>query len=209
MRGLDAVITDAAAAVGVALSRAQSDLLMHYTELVFKWNRIANLTGAKSSEDFIIRHIADCLTIVPYVVGTQVLDLGSGAGLPGIVLACVTPNKEITLVEPRGKRARFLEQVRIELALRNVEVAAVRLENWQPDRPVDTFICRAFGSLSEFLAATHAGQTLGCRLIAMKGRDPAPELAAIDSTAYRTEVQSLTVPGWESRHLVICDRLVA
>jgi 16S rRNA (guanine527-N7)-methyltransferase len=203
-----ALITQVAAEIGQTITAHQADQLWRYTQLVLKWNRIANLTGARSGDEFIRRHIADCLTILPWVTGSRVADVGSGAGLPGIVLACVAPKLELQLIEPRGKRARFLEQTRIELGLANATVAETQIEQWRPAAPIDTFICRAFGSLSDFVNATRTVQTPGCRLLAMKGRDPDLEVAALDPEAYRIEVRALTVAGWESRHLVICEPML-
>lgn len=203
-----AAISSAAAAVGSALSSVQIEQLAHYVDLVFKWNRIANLTGARSRSEFVTHHLADCLTLAPFIRGSRLLDVGSGAGLPGIVVACAIPALHVTMLEPRAKRARFLDQVRIELGLGNVAVAAMRIEDWKPTAPIDTFVCRAFGTLSEFVAATRAVQTLGCRLVAMKGRDPRAEIAALDSAIFRITLQRVTVPGWDSRHLVICERMV-
>lgn len=195
-------IRDAGAQVSVPLSGAQVARLVQYVELVFKWNRIANLTGVRDVAEFIARHLSDCLSILPHVPAGVLADIGSGAGLPGLVLACVAPERRVFLVEPRAKRARFLEHARIALQLPQVEVVNARVEDWRPDVVVDAFVCRALGSVAEFVAVTAGLQRPGCRLLAMKGQVPAAELAGIHPRAYACRVHALQVPGWRDRHLV-------
>jgi 16S rRNA (guanine527-N7)-methyltransferase len=195
-----------AAAIGVSLTPAQLGQFARYTDLVFKWNRIANLIGTMRPQEFIERHLLDCLAVVPFLRGPRVVDVGSGAGLPGVVIAITCPDLEVSVVEPRGKRARFLEQVRIELGLSQLHVVHSRVEAWYSSQPVDTVICRAFGRLADFLQATVALHRAHGRLLAMKGRDPAAELAEVDTETWEVRTEVLHVPTWQARHLVILDR---
>ncbi|MBI2800816.1 MAG: 16S rRNA (guanine(527)-N(7))-methyltransferase RsmG [Gammaproteobacteria bacterium] len=200
------LVRAAATAQGVMLTGTESAALTRYVELVFKWNRIANLTGARTPAEFVNQHIADCLAVVPYLRGRSAADLGSGAGLPGVILACMRPDLEMYLVEPRGKRARFLEQAKIELGLSRVNVIASRIEAWQPPVVVDCVVCRAYGSLPGFIADTAAIQAQDCRLVAMKGQVPHAELATLDPHLYAIQVVAVHLPAWTSRHLILLDR---
>jgi 16S rRNA (guanine527-N7)-methyltransferase len=202
---LNDAIRAAAHTLAFPLSCAQEALLAQYVELVFKWNRITNLIGVAEPAEFIAKHLTDCLSIAPFVVGDTLVDVGSGAGLPGMVLACVQPELFVYLLEPRAKRARFLEHARIALALPNVEVVTARVEAWQPPRRVATIICRAFGSVQEFVRVTTALQSPGCRLLAMKGQDPTRELVGLATNDLNCTVHPLKVPGWRTRHLVMLE----
>lgn len=188
--------------VGATADVSAIERLARYVELVFKWNRITNLVGTRDPDVFVSEHVADCLSISPYVGVGTLADIGSGAGLPGIVLACLDPARRILLVEPRAKRARFLEQVRIALALPHVMVVNARVEAWCPQEPVDIFVSRALGSLAEFVRLTTAFQRPGCRLFAMKGQVPVTELSALDTARFTSCVRALDVPGFRERHLV-------
>lgn len=117
---------DAARALAISLSHEHREKLAAYAELVLRWNRFANLTGAPDAPSFVRKFIADALAIAPFVQGERVADLGSGAGLPGVVLAILAPARQAVLVEARARRARFLRQVSIELGLENVEVVGTR-----------------------------------------------------------------------------------
>ena len=122
--GADAVagiILDASDKLGISLTERQFDQLCSYAELVGKWQRLASLTSASTPANFASEHIVDCLSVRPYISGPRVVDVGSGAGLPGLVLAIALPQLSFTLLEPRNKRVRFLTQARIELELSNVE----------------------------------------------------------------------------------------
>ncbi len=189
--------------VNVALTASQQTLLARYVELVLKWNRITNLIGVDSADEFIAKHLADCLSVLSFIPETTLADLGSGAGLPGLVLACVRPGLFVSLVEPRAKRARFLAQACISLGLSNVEVIPFRVEAWQPARRPDGIICRAFGSISSFVQVTRALQAPGTQLFAMKGQDPADEVRALAGYGMDCQIHELNVVGWRSRHLVV------
>lgn len=201
----EAVLESVAGAIYPPLTVASRAALLSYVALVFRWQRIANLTGAPDPSTFIRQHVSDSLSVLPHVGAGPLADVGSGAGLPGLVLAIAQPALEVVLVEPRGKRARFLEQARIELALPNVSVHAGRVQDWHPMLPPQTLICRAFASIPDFLTATLHLQSPGVRVLAMKGDLPEVELAGLDHDRYRSEVLPLEVAGWARRHLVALD----
>ena len=201
----ETLIQEGAQALGQPLADTQRQLLARYCELVIKWNRVANLTGARRATDFARKFVVDALAVRPFVDGRQVADLGSGAGLPGMVLAMVIPETLFHLVEPRARRARFLEQARIELGLSNVEVHCARIEDWTPAIAVDAVICQAVGSLDYILRTTRHLQGAQTRILALKGQAPLAELAELGPAAAACDVIRLEVPGWSDRHLVRID----
>jgi len=202
---VEAIVADGARALGRPLEAAQIDGLARYAALVAKWNRVANLTGAQDAAEFARKFIVDALAVRPWIEGREVADLGSGAGLPGMVLAIVLPEVRFHLVEPRARRARFLAQARIELGLANVQVHCARGEDWQPPIELDTLLCQAVGSLNYVLRATAGLHRHRARLLALKGQLPHDELAALGPDAAACEVIPLAVPGWTARHLVRID----
>ena len=199
------IIRDAADKLGISLTEKQFDQLCSYAELVGKWRRFASLTSASTPASFASEHIADCLSVQPYVNGPRVVDVGSGAGLPGLVLAIALPHLCFTLLEPRNKRMRFLTQARIDLELSNVEVLAERVEAYRPAQACDDIIARAFGSMSHLLAKTRTLQRPGTRIIAMKAAlDPEEALDCV-VPAGSLRIVPLDVPGFRERNLVIVE----
>ena len=169
----------AAAAVGVELAPAARDALLAYAALVIRWQRVANLTGAHTAAAFVREHVVDCLAVVPYLGVEPLLDVGSGAGLPGVVIALARPELDVTLLEPRGKRARFLRQAAIELALPRVGVVQARVEAHRPATGYGQITSRAVGSLVDFVATTaHLLAGAPARRLAMKATVDADDLAA-------------------------------
>ena len=139
---------------GVAVSAPEAGQLAEYLALMERWNTVYNLTGIVDPDEMIRRHLVESLAFKPYLRGTRVADVGSGAGLPGIPLAITTPEIEMTLIESRGKRARFLRHVQGALNLDNVSVAHSRAENLTPGPPFDTVLARAVAAPPELLALT-------------------------------------------------------
>lgn len=202
---VEAIVADGARALGQPLPPAATASLARYAALVIKWNRVANLTGAQDAAEFARKFIVDALAVRPWIDGCEVADLGSGAGLPGMVLAIVLPEVRFHLVEPRARRARFLDQARIELGLSNVEVHCARGEEWVPDVVLDAILCQAVGSLDYILRTTAGLHRHHARILVAKGQVPADELAALGPDAAACELVPLSVPGWATRHLVVID----
>ncbi len=177
-------------------------LLKYLGELVL-WNKTYNLTSAREPAEMVTRHLLDSLTLLPHVSG-RVIDIGSGAGLPGIPLALATSALHVTLLDSGGKKARFLRHVQRAMSLTNVEVVEARAETFAPAERFDCIVTRAFGSLREFLDTTaHLGADRG-RWLAMKGKLDRKELADVPA-GFRVEQEiQLHVPGLdEQRHLII------
>ncbi len=181
-----------------------AERLAAYLALLARWNRAYNLTAVRTTAEMVSRHVLDSLAIAPWVTGPRVLDVGSGAGLPGIPLAIVRPALDLHLLDASAKRTRFMVQALAELGLTNAVVERGRVEALRPALPFDTVVSRAFGSLAAFLAAAGPCCAPGGRLLAMKGARSDAELAALPP-AYRVEaVHRLSVPGLEGeqRHLI-------
>lgn len=195
------------AQLGVALSASQCALLLRHLELLAKWNRRVNLTALQSGHDMIVRHALDCVAIAPFVHGQSLLDIGSGGGFPGVPLAIVMPEIEVTLLDARAKRVEFLRHVCATLALGNVKVVANRVEDYRPAVKFDTLATRAFASLADTLAATVGLHHRGARLLAMKGRMPTQEIAHLTAPMQQQmRVQKLNVPFLAAqRHLIMID----
>ncbi len=189
--------------MGLRLEAAQQRRLLDYLALLYKWNRAFNLTAVRDPARAVSRQLLDSLSILPLVEGPRVVDLGSGAGLPGIPLAIARPGWHFALVDANLKKSRFLRQARMELALENVEVVRQRAEHFRPATPFRSITSRAFASLGEMLAVSRHLLEPGGRWVAMKGRLPREELAALPAEL-TTEVVPLRVPGEPAaRHAVV------
>ena len=196
-------LLDGARGLGIELDAAQCAQLVAHLDLLDDWNTRMNLTAIRERPAQITKHILDSLTMVPWLRGARVADIGSGAGFPGIPLAIVVPGVHFVLVESVGKKCRFLECVRETLQLENVEVVQSRAEDYQPMDRFDSVIARAVGPLADLVK--HAGGLVagGGRLLAMKGRYPEDELSKKLSGWKVVAVHRLHVPGLEEeRHLV-------
>ena len=200
--GNDALI-DLLAHFGMSLSAGQVRQLQAYVEMVFRWQRIANLTAAESPARFIAEHIADSLAVVPHLDNGFWVDVGSGAGLPGVVAAICTPSSRYRLVEPRAKRARFLRQVAIDVGLPNVEVSAARVQQERLTVTPDGIISRALGSLVDFVKISRPLCDQGTKIVAMKSHLDDDDLHEAERLAGPATVISLTVPGFSERNLVV------
>ncbi len=218
---LAAALRAGCAGLGLDLKPAQLGLLLDYLELLRKWNAVYNLTAIRTLPRMLVEHLFDSLAVVtplaerlsvPAPAGRRrsVVDIGSGAGLPGIPLAIAWPQAEVHLVEPVGKKAAFLRQCVGTLGLAHVEVHPIRVEELSLPAPADLVICRAFASLTDFLAAAApltGPETLVC---AMKGVVPEVEIRALDALWARPEVIALEVPELDAaRHLVLLRRAAA
>ncbi|MBS1248341.1 MAG: rRNA methyltransferase, partial [Proteobacteria bacterium] len=177
--------------------------LAAYLTLLERWNRAYNLTAVREPEAMVVRHLLDSLSILPWLEGPQVLDVGSGAGLPGIPLAIARPECEFCLLDSNGKRTRFLTQVTAELHLPNVGVVRSRVEDYRPATPFNSIVSRAFATLAELVKDAGRLCAPTGRLLAMKGVFPDDELARLPSGYVVVGVYPLRVPHLDAeRHLV-------
>jgi 16S rRNA (guanine527-N7)-methyltransferase len=188
-------------------ARGVSAALTHFLLLLEKWNKAFNLTAVRDPQEMVARHLLDSLTARPFLHGATVLDVGTGAGLPGMPLAIIDADRQFFLLDSGGKKTRFVRHAVGELGLRNVEVVQARVEAYVPAEPFDTIICRAFASLREFVCRCGALAASDGRLVAMKGRAPDDELANLPGGWDVAELVPLTVPGLAGeRHIVVLER---
>jgi 16S rRNA (guanine527-N7)-methyltransferase len=191
------------AELGISLSEQQQRLLLQYLELLVKWNRAYNLTAIREPAKMVSRHLLDSLAIAKHLRGQRVLDVGTGAGLPGIPLAIVFPDREFHLLDSNGKKTRFLFQVKTDLGLDNISVHNARVESFTPIEQFDVVLSRAFASLLDMVSDCRHLLCGGGHFLAMKGNYPEQELLAIESVCQVESVSSIAVPGLsEQRHLV-------
>ena len=191
--------------LGLEHDEGLAESLLVYLDLLQRWNKAYNLTAVREPAQMITRHLLDSLSVVPYIPpeSNNLVDVGSGAGLPGVPLALFFPDKEFHLLDSNGKKTRFLFQVKTELGLANMSVHRVRAENWTPPREFDVVLSRAFASLPEMVTTTrHLCDEHGS-FLAMKGVLPETEIAELEQHIEIKAIHRLQVPGLdEQRHLV-------
>lgn len=178
--------------------------LLDYLALLQKWNQAYNLTAVRDPEQMVVLHVLDSLTALPFIKGPQILDVGTGAGLPGIPLAIAMPDLCFTLLDTNGKKTRFLEHAVRQLGLKNINVEKVRIEDYASGKLFDTVVSRAFSSLSDFVNACKPCVNQDGQLLAMKARMAKEEIALINKAQWRITSQQVYVPGLEAeRHIVM------
>lgn len=194
--------------MGVTTVREQITGLTHFLRLLEKWNQAFNLTAVRDLDEMVGRHILDSASARPFLYGTSVLDAGTGAGLPGLPLAILEPEREFCLLDSGGKKVRFVRHVVGELAVENVAVVQGRVEEYEPAALFDTVICRAFSPLGKFVRSCGRFADTGGRLVAMKGRPADQEMAGLPPGWTVTEIAGVKIPGLAvQRHIVVIQRV--
>ncbi|OGT00923.1 MAG: 16S rRNA (guanine(527)-N(7))-methyltransferase [Gallionellales bacterium RIFCSPLOWO2_02_FULL_59_110] len=191
------------AQLGITLVAGAQGKLLDYLALLHKWNKVYNLTAIRDPQQMVSHHLLDSLAVLPHLWAGRWLDVGCGAGLPGLVLAVAQPDWQFALLDSNSKKTSFVKQAVIELGLRNVSVHCARVEEWRPNERFDGIISRAFSELGEFLRSTrHLIAPHGC-WAAMKGA-PQQELVDVPDGCRAERVIPLQVPGLPAaRSLVI------
>ncbi|RMF18208.1 MAG: 16S rRNA (guanine(527)-N(7))-methyltransferase RsmG [Gammaproteobacteria bacterium] len=195
------------AQLNLSLDADRCEALYGYLRLMQRWNAAYNLTAVRDPAQWMHRHVLDALSILPWIKGHRWADVGTGGGIPGMVLALVRPDTRWTLIDSNGKKTRFLTQCVLELKPGNVEVIHDRVENVQLAGPLDGVTSRAFTALENMVR--WCGPLLGPRtpLLAMKGQYPEAEIRALPPEWRVTGSHALKVPGNEgARHLIILSR---
>lgn len=202
------LLTRFASELPFEVSEAQLDLLHQYLTLLVKWNGTYNLTSIRDEQQMVTMHLLDSMAVKPYISAKTMFDVGSGGGMPGIVLAILNPDQHWTLCDTAGKKARFLNQCKIELKLANVSVIHGRVENVEGQ--YDGISCRAFATIKNLHDWSHHLLADGGRYYAMKGKDPVDEISEVDKQLQVVENRSIVVPNLDAeRHLIILEPLGA
>ncbi|MGH8280910.1 MAG: 16S rRNA (guanine(527)-N(7))-methyltransferase RsmG [Gammaproteobacteria bacterium] len=192
LRTLDLNLADSATAA-----------LFGYLSQLTRWNATYNLTAVRDPVEMVSKHLLDSLTIAPFLHGKSILDVATGAGLPGIPLAIAFPERHFTLLDSNGKKTRFVTHAATALGLKNVEVVQARAEDYRPKEPFDTVTSRAFASLADFLELTvHLCAPGGCWL-AMKGEPLDNELRALPAVFRLVALHPVRVPGLDAQRCVV------
>lgn len=186
------------------------DKMLAYLALMREWNRVYNLTAIVDPLEMIMLHLLDSLSINRFLQGTRVLDVGAGAGLPGIPLALIHPEKHFTLLDSNNKKIRFLNQVIVELKLSNVEAVHSRVEDFHPEVCFDSIITRAFSSLKDMLQRTGHLICNSGMFLAMKGAYPEIEIQEVPEDFRVISIHALRINGLDAeRHLVCMEKNLA
>lgn len=207
----DETLRQGAAELGLALSDAQRDQLLAYLDLVTKWNKVYNLTAVRDPDEMLVQHLLDSLAAIgPLRRHTQgravrLLDVGSGAGLPGVVIAVCCPEIQVDCVDAVGKKAAFIQQAAVQLQLPNLRGLHDRVENLRG--PYDVICCRAFASLADFVTWSAGALASEGVWLAMKGKRPDAEIAAVPPAAAAVfHVEQLQVPGLGADRCIVWMR---
>ena len=198
----------AAQTLGLSLSDTQLDQLLNYLDLIQKWNKVYNLTAVRDPQAMLSQHLVDSLSLLPalrrHAAGgsLRMMDVGSGGGLPGVVVAICEPTIDVTCVDAVAKKATFIKQVAAELGLKNLHGEHSRVEALKVE-PFDLITSRAFASLLDFTTLTRQHLKSGAIWLAMKGQHPADELAALPSDLDVFHVEQLQVPGLDAQRCLI------
>ena len=187
----------------LAVSAEQQKQLIDLLGLLYKWNGAYNLTSVRDPYDMFVRHILDSIAVSPYLHGQNIIDVGTGPGLPGLPLSIIHPYKNFVLLDSLGKRISFIRQAAHQLGLKNVTAVQSRVEAYKPEQGFDTVLSRAFASLADMLSWCHHLPSANGRFVALKGQLTEQELAQIQPPFQRIGTHALAIPGLEAaRHVV-------
>lgn len=213
---LHAELTQGLSTLGLPLAPETEQRLLDYLDLIARWNKVYNLTAVRDPQDMLRQHLLDCLAAVPLLDAAEaargdgpapwrILDVGSGAGLPGVVLAIVRPQWQVTCVDTVAKKASFIRQVGVELGLPNLQAVHQRVEAMDTP-PFDLITSRAFASLADFIALTRERLAPQGQWAAMKAHLTEDERAAVPPDVQITGVSPLAVPGLDAQRCLVWMR---
>jgi len=200
MQKCQEILNEGLDALDLLVTQAQQKKLIAFIALIEKWNKAYNLTAIRNPEEMVRLHLLDSLAIANYIQGPNVLDIGTGAGLPGIPLALIYPHYSFVLLDSNIKKTRFVQQAVIELGLKNVTVWHGRIEHYQPTIYFNSIVSRAFSSVQSFVSVASERLSSGGVLLAMKGQRPDKELQQIDNDF---SVIPIMVPGVDAERCLV------
>lgn len=191
-------------ALGLELPTEVQEQLLRFIQLLTKWNKAYNLTAIRDPAEMVTKHLLDSLAILPFLQAGEIIDVGTGPGLPGIPLSLVRPNDHFTLLDSNSKKTRFVTQAVMELGIQNVTVVQSRAEAYKPAHPYDVVIARAFAGIKEMLQWVQHLCAPGTRVIAMKGQYPEGEMEGWPTGFTCESIEKITIPGLQAeRHVVL------
>lgn len=191
----------------LALPEEATDKLVRYLELLQTWNKVFNLTSITDPREMVYLHIIDSLLTAPFLTGQRFLDVGSGAGLPGIPLAILHPEHEWVLLDKNNKKTRFMTQAIAELKLTNVQTVHTRAEDYHPEHCFDSILSRAYATLELFIKTTRHLLCKNGTFIALKGKLPQEELTEVASLCSEAPVSSVCMKGMTLERHIVCMKL--
>ena len=199
------LLIDGCDLLNIKINEPQIDQLIDYSVLLGRWNQTYNLTAIRDPLDVIRFHLLDCLAINQFLEGNNFIDVGTGAGLPGIPLAIINPHRKFTLLDSNGKKSRFLLEVKRALSLANVEIETVRVESWLPTKRFDSVVTRAFADLATTLASVDHVLSDQGMVYAMKTQQAQHEIESLPDTTRQVTARDINVPGrdWSFRLLAV------
>ena len=198
---MKAILESGIKELNLPITETQINQLVQFIELIAKWNKAYNLTAVRNNNDMAKLHILDSLAILPHIQGERIIDIGTGAGLPGIPLALCLPEIQFTLLDSNAKKTRFVQQAVLELKLNNVTVIHNRVEDYQPEIKFDAVLTRAFASLPDIIKLTSHLLNNNGVLLAMKGQIPEAELQELSD--YNCEIMPLHIPNVEAERCLL------
>lgn len=201
MKSLGIQLENGLAAMGLSINAPVQQKLLAYLALIYKWNKVHNLTAVREPAEMVTLHLLDSLAVLPHIQAERLLDVGSGAGLPGIPLALCLPQMRVTVLDSSHKKASFMRQAKAELGVDNLDVICGRVEQFKPVELYDVIISRAFSDLNQFTSLTRHLCKPDAQWLAMKGVHPYDELTQISIKP--SQIAPLHVAGLKAqRHLV-------
>lgn len=207
LTSLQQEIQQGCTALQIELTDTAAEKLAAFIGLLEKWNRVYNLTAVRDPHAMVVRHVLDSLVVLPFLTDGSLLDVGTGAGLPGLPLAIARPELAVTLLDANAKKLRFVRQATFELGLGDVEVVQSRMQEYQPARSFDMVISRAVAKLSELYRQTVRLVRPGGRIFFMKGSLPAEEIQELAPDRETLHIECLKIPGLQAeRHLLWMEK---
>ncbi|MGV3570528.1 MAG: 16S rRNA (guanine(527)-N(7))-methyltransferase RsmG [Ramlibacter sp.] len=210
MNELEQGLRSGAQELGLDLADAQVGQLLAYLGLLAKWNKVYNLTAVRDPQEMLVQHLLDSLAVIQplrrYAAGRalKLLDVGSGGGLPGAVIAICCPDLQVDCVDTVGKKAAFIQQAAGQVEVRNLRGIHARVEDLEG--PYDVICSRAFASLPDFVTWSSSALAEDGVWLAMKGKHPAQEIAELPSATEVFHVEQLTVPGLDAERCIVWMR---